>query len=572
MPKDATQPRKFSVPLEKAEGALLALAAGDALGWPQEFPRNVCGPRPIGSAQVEFAQWTRRSGGRFRPFEEVIRAGDYSDDTQLALAVARCRTNHGAAWWKALTRMELPLWLLYERGGGGATKRAANAWADGHPPWRSSKEAEIRQYFEAGGNGVAMRVVPHALFLAGQEQATALLHDVVLDGTATHGHPRALIGATAYAYAAWSLARRSKTLGFGELLDLLIDEADEWGKFPQSDRNGGTWLDAAQFATASRYEELWEQTVQEMGELLEKARRGLQDGALADDRAVLEDLGCLGRTKGAGTSSAAAAAYLVARHAAQPVQGILRPAFEKGADTDTLAAMVGGLMGCLAGHEWLPSPWLEVQDAGYLRTIASRLTRGPDGAAEVPVESATPQAITAELASNPESFLLGQARSAVAIALPRPKPIGKSIVVKAWRLCASDGQTMYVTQVEQTARKAKKPVTERSVRDTISAARTLSPHAGTVDLKDAFYMEFLERLPVIFNDRFKPKDVEKALGLVQSQVKTWLARAEQEGFIQQTSRTPARFAFCERQLTRTTEALSQKVLSKREPRDVRHQG
>ena len=57
-----------------------------------------------------------------------------------------------------------------------------------------------------------------------------------------------------------------------------------------------------------------------------------------------------------GTSSAAAAAYLVARHAAQPGTRHLRPAFEKGADTDTLAAMVGGLMGCLAGSEWLPSP------------------------------------------------------------------------------------------------------------------------------------------------------------------------------------------------------------------------
>ena len=571
MPTDAPQPQEFSVPLEKAEGALLALAAGDALGWPQEFPRNVCG-RSTGSAHVEFAQWTRRSGGRFRPFEEVIHAGDYSDDTQLALAVARCRTNHRAAWWKALTRMELPLWLLYERGGGGATKRAANAWADGHPPWRSSKEAKIRQYFEAGGNGVAMRVVPHALFLAGQEQATALLHDVVLDGTATHGHPRALIGATAYAYAAWSLARRSKTLGFGELLDLLIDEADEWGKFPQSDRNGGAWLDAAQFATASRYEELWDQTVQEMGELLEKARRGLQEGALADDRAVMEDLGCFGRTKGAGTSSAAAAAYLVARHAAQPVQGILRPAFEKGADTDTLAAMVGGLMGCLAGQEWLPSPWLEVQDAGYLRAMASRLTRGPDGAAEVPVVSAMPRAIATELASNPERLLLGQERSAVATALPGPKPIGKSLVVKAWQLRVSDGQTMYVTQVEQTAREAKKPVAERPASDTMSADRTQAPPIDVVDLKDALYVAFLERLPVVFSDRFKPKDVEKALGLVQSQVKAWLSRAEQEGHIQRTSMRPARFAFCERQLAGTTEAHSQEVPSKREPHDVRRQG
>ena len=29
----------------------------------------------------------------------------------------------------------------------------------------------VRRYFDAGGNGVAMRVLPHALFLAGQDDS-----------------------------------------------------------------------------------------------------------------------------------------------------------------------------------------------------------------------------------------------------------------------------------------------------------------------------------------------------------------------------------------------------------------
>lgn len=199
------QARPRALPLTKAEGAFLALAAGDALGWPQEIPRNVRGNSTNESAHVEFKKWIRRSGGRFQPYYEVIHPGDYSDDTQLTLAVARSRTNHGSSWWKALTRVELPLWTLYERGGGGATKRAANAWASGNPPWKSDKRDRVRQYFAAGGNGVAMRVLPHALFLAKQEDPVALMYDVVLDGSATHGHPRALVGATVYAYAAWLL-------------------------------------------------------------------------------------------------------------------------------------------------------------------------------------------------------------------------------------------------------------------------------------------------------------------------------------------------------------------------------
>ena len=551
MSTDVTnQPLKSGVSLEKAEGALLALAAGDALGWPQEFPQNVCGKIQSKSAHVEFETWTRRSGGRFRPFEEVIRAGDYSDDTQLTLAVARCRTNYGGAWWTALTQLELPLWPLYERGGGGATKRAASAWADGHPPWRSNKEAMIRQYFNAGGNGVAMRVLPHALFLSEQDCPDALMHDVVRDGITTHGHPRALIGATAYAYAAWSLARRRNTMGFGELLDLLLDEAHVWSKYPQSDRDGRPWSDAAQHAMEASYTSVWDQTAQEMQKLLEVARTGLQAGALADDHAVLKDLGCFGRTKGAGTSSAAAVAYLVARHAAQPTQGVLRPAFEKGADTDTLASMVGGLLGCLAGSEWLPSPWLQVQDADYLRTLASRLTQGPNGIHDVPVERAkSKQTIVSDLEANLRELSLGCERKAYARILPNPRPIAKSIAVKAWQLRTSDGQTMYVTKVAQTAKRplvdsteGQRALSTSSTREPVPAPRQDS------DLSNQLYADFCGLLPSLANAGFRPKDVEQAFGLVPSQAKTWLERAEQEGAIRQTSKRPSKFVLTKGQL------------------------
>src|SRR4051794_493047 len=74
-----------AVPRAKAEGAFIALAAGDALGWPQE--RGPGKQRP--QAKTELRDWERRSGGRYYSHTEVIRAGEYSDDTQLTLAVAR---------------------------------------------------------------------------------------------------------------------------------------------------------------------------------------------------------------------------------------------------------------------------------------------------------------------------------------------------------------------------------------------------------------------------------------------------------------------------------------------------
>ncbi len=535
----------------KAEGALLALAAGDALGWPQEMRWNIRGSLENTPAQVEFRQWTRRSGGRYQPYEEIIRPGEYSDDTQLALAIARSRTKHGSEWWKALTRVELPLWMLYERGGGGATKRAANAWTSNLSPWRSGKKENVRRYFGAGGNGVAMRVLPHALFLSGQETAKGLMHDVVLDGSATHGHPRALVGATVYAHAAWSLMRKSGTLLFGELLDRLIDEAPVWSEFPTRDGKKGSWFEAADEAT-NGYEPLWNRTVREMHELLEAARRGVQAGALADDRTVLKDLGCFGHAKGAGTISAAAAAYLAARHAAQPKQAVLRAAFEKGADTDTLAAMAGGLVGCTSGIEWLPQPWLQVQDAEYLRRIASRIVLGPDGADRYPVKPlSNPRSIFSHLASNgdQEVFLGGSIR-ARAVVLPDPKPISKSISVSAWRLHTADGQTMYLTKVRRLAKDS------RSVRpssDSQAMPRALSSRAaGDTDSnpKHALYAEFCRQWWTNFGTReVKRRDVATAMDLVPSQVNKWLNRAEQDGWIQRTSQNPAKYVIRRQQQT-----------------------
>ena len=67
------------------EGAFLAFAAGDALGWPREFGGTGRARAVQPAPHVEFRTWTRRSGGRRRPFDEVVGAGEYSDDTQLLL-------------------------------------------------------------------------------------------------------------------------------------------------------------------------------------------------------------------------------------------------------------------------------------------------------------------------------------------------------------------------------------------------------------------------------------------------------------------------------------------------------
>ncbi len=440
-------------PRTKAEGAFIALAAGDALGWPQELRKKVLGERGDRPITTAFRTWVRRGGGRFYPHEEPIQAGEYSDDTQLALAVARCRMFGGTSWWRALTRTELPIWTLYERGGGGATKRAAEMWIKGTPPWTAADPRAVRRYFDAGGNGVTMRVLAHAIFYACQADPAPLMRDVVTDGVATHGHPRALVGATAYAFAAWWLLRSDHTIRFGELVQVLLENARVWGALPASSKARNGWLDAANQSTTNSYELMWSQVVGEMRELLEGVRHGLDAGAIADDDEILRNLGCFGKAKGAGTVSTAAAVYLCARYAVQPVQAVLKAAFARKADTDTIAAMSGGLVGCLAGRDWLPREWLEVQDYEYLRRMANVVARGPSAVQERPARLRTIGRkeltwLRAVLVKAQRGDLdLDGARRAEVVDFVSPKALSRSTLAQIWRLRTSDGQIIYITKL-----------------------------------------------------------------------------------------------------------------------------
>ena len=273
---------------QRAEGAFIALAAGDALGWPQELPSKKAYPHET-SSQMGFSSWVRWGGGRFYRHEEEIKAGEYSDDTQLTLAVARCRTLSASSWWTALTRTELPLWSLYERGGGVSTKRATKSWLRGVPPWEARESNQVARYFNAGGNGVAMRVLAHAIHFAGREDPSQLMNDIFLDGISTHGHPRALVGAAAYGFAAWWYLRSQETIAFGEIIDVLVRESRLWGVLPDPPTSNSSWMDAADAASQGDYRHQWSETLNEMLELLNSVQSGLNDGAISNDEAVLSN-------------------------------------------------------------------------------------------------------------------------------------------------------------------------------------------------------------------------------------------------------------------------------------------
>lgn len=357
----------------KAVGAILGAAYGDALGWPNEFINKNLSQNKEAGITLNLISWTRRSGERYYPFEERINKGDYSDDTQLILAVARSLLS-GINWFDQWSEVELPLWTLYARGGGGATKRAADACLDGYLPWIKSSFDELQRYFNAGGNGVAMRVLPHVIFHKDSLSFEEVAESIFLDGIVTHGHPRALLGALAYGYALWRALHAPIDLGYGQIIQEMLDGRDIWLKLPTLNEKYAQWIEIANKLNGNDYLRLWRDVGNESISLIERCKTEIDKSALAVDDKLLSDVGAVkSKFTGAGTVSMAVAIYFASRYAIDPLHGIVKPAFVGGADTDTIASMTGGLLGLIAGDSWLSNIRKEIQDADYLESVAEAL-------------------------------------------------------------------------------------------------------------------------------------------------------------------------------------------------------
>lgn len=481
---------------DRAEGALLGAAVGDALGWPAEDRSGRVGGRRDLQPSFDFIAWRRREGGRYQPHEEEIESGSYSDDTQLMLAVARSRLT-GDRWWRHLTETELPFWLLYERGGGGATKRAATSWARSRPPWT---DRDVARYFAAGGNGVAMRIAPHC-FTPGtdfSQVATA----TVADGITTHGHPRALVGAIVQAYSVWRCIVRRDVLGYGELLDDVL-AADEWRAFPRPASVAPDWEELAETYFKRPYEDAWQEVVAEVDNLLQIARAGIEQGALAVDKPVLEQLGAFGRSSGSGTVSAVGALFLASRYAAQPAGGVVAAAFAKGGDTDTLAAMTGSILGAIHGTEWLGSVVQGLQDAAYIRTLARSIKSDP-------IDYERPQGTSPVTARSfwrkfgeprpSTSVLLPDGRSGSVMRVDEHATRRADLFPLTFVVATDDGQTLFLKRVKkQTAQTNTTPQTTQDALQPIGRPSTdeldrrprigVVLHVADVDRARQFYGE-----------------------------------------------------------------------------------
>lgn len=414
---------------DKCRGAMIATAIGDALGWPNEI-RSKNKSKNAGGGD-NFVAWIRRNN---KPcyHDEKILPGEYSDDTQLILSVARSIIVGN--WEKFFSEKELVFWLKYERGGGKALLNAAKLYKDGVLPWQSKRAPN---YFNAGGNGAVMRILPHVISQHKISPSTDLMSDIIKNSILTHGHPRAILGATCYAFALDYLLKKKNVLSYGELVSAVIDGQRVWGSYPDSNIFS-EWLNAAN--QYFDYQKEWNNVLSSMLTQLDFIKASLKKGLILEDSNVLTQLGCYSKISGAGDVAILAAIYLVSRYANNPVLGMKVPASSVGIDTDTIASITGGLLGMLCGTDWIPPEWTIVQDYKCLNLITEMLlSDNSKQAKNLELEN------TSEGSSNWVRTAIGRARCLEATEVQSGKY--STVTIQKWQTAL--GQTFYTKNMRQ---------------------------------------------------------------------------------------------------------------------------
>ncbi|WP_233191143.1 MULTISPECIES: ADP-ribosylglycohydrolase family protein [unclassified Cryobacterium] len=300
-----------SAQLDRAAGVLLGMACGDALGAGYEF-----GP-PLASDAVV----TMRGGGGFD-----WAPGEWTDDTSMAVPIVNAIAAGQDLRDEAVLDEIVAAWVEWARTAPdvGNQLRAVLSRTD---PTASAVRVVARAHHDrhgrSGGNGSLMRTAPVALAYLDDPVALAGVARTI--STLTHYETDA-----GDACVLWCLAIRHAVLE--GTLDVRVG------------------LDAL----PAERRALWEArfVVAEAGVPSDFSRNGWVVEALqAAWSAIIQPRSAPGGASGAGTVSATPAGHL---------QDALEIAVRGGRDTDTVAAIAGGLLGARYGASAVPAAWRRI--------------------------------------------------------------------------------------------------------------------------------------------------------------------------------------------------------------------
>lgn len=363
----------------KYKGSIKLSAIGDALGWITEFEKNTQSLKnKFGTERIEsFHTWKKQVGGKYYGFIDTIKAGSYSDDTQLLLAVARSIEEDGSVNHNYFAKDELANWLYYARGGGRTVKTAAKKIQRKSVKWFNNfynykVNGENYDYKQSGANGAAMRVLPIALANLGKPEK--IKEEIFCNSIITHGHPRAILGAMLYGFAIDQIIVFSPE-AFNWENYLIQIGSDFPKKFELSFINKTEikeWLKEWNKSSNKSFESVYDETIIETQNHLRFVYKAIKQKLSVQE--TFRKLGCFDNdTKGSGTATVIAGIYLTAKFHDKPLEAIIEAVNALGSDTDSIAAFTGGLIGALHGQDIIRDDWKSVQDLDYLDKIAEKL-------------------------------------------------------------------------------------------------------------------------------------------------------------------------------------------------------
>lgn len=302
---------------EPKVATLTGLAVGDALGMPFEM----CGVHSniLLNWKGEFRD------GRASAYTQDLKAGQWTDDTKMAKALAESLRAEGTYSPAAAAKKYLDWFQSGDLRGIGTTTQQAMTRLEAGYPWTQSG------IVGSEGNGSAMRMAPVGILFRDNIQAAAEM--AVIDSRITHKSPEAEAGSIAVAVGVAALLQ-------GVPREALISKVLEW--MPD---------DRLQLAQRLR-------TAQGM------VKQGCSERDLANNLAEFGTSAHVVQT--VPTAFLAFASTTSFRDA-------VHVAVLAGGDTDTTAAIVGALAGTFYGIEQVATLLEHVEGAKELRALERSL-------------------------------------------------------------------------------------------------------------------------------------------------------------------------------------------------------
>jgi len=365
--------------ISRYKASLKLLAIADALGYMSEgIDSQEDLKKKIGIDKIEtFHKWENHKPGRFQDNKFTVNEGEYSDVTQMSLAVARSIQYDGEMDHNYFAKRELANWDKYERCGGNTVRGASTNIRKKQVKWNTNfhehkRKGKTRDYRNCGANGVAMRVLP--IVLAFHKNWHKIKDNIFANAIVTHGHPRAIIGAFLYASVLeYILDNSLDTFTCKKLLDHISSNYDDDCCIPFF-RNADykEWLSIWDKNQAKVFKDLYSEILDETRNKLDILKDGITKSKAIEE--TLDDLGCTqSGIKRYGTSTILGGILMFCKYIDKPEQGIIKTVNTFNTDKKVIAAFAGSLYGALYGESAIPDKWKNVQDAQYIETVASKL-------------------------------------------------------------------------------------------------------------------------------------------------------------------------------------------------------